>query len=89
MPKIRIDDKEYDLDSLPEPVKQTISVMQEISVGIQNGQKDLAIKQAALTQFGTQLNQQLENVDPIAPVVVKTPPKKTPARKPRKPRATK
>jgi len=59
MPKIAIDGKEYDLDSLPEEAQKQILSLQVCDKKIQDKEQELAILQTARNAYALALQEQL------------------------------
>ena len=60
MPNIKIDDKEYDLDSISTDAKAQIEMLLATDNKIREFQRDLAIAQTARNAYGKALNGVLE-----------------------------
>ena len=60
MPNIKIDDKEYDLDSIPNEAKAQIEMLLATDNKIRELQRDLAIAQTARNAYGKALNAVLD-----------------------------
>lgn len=63
MPKITIDDKEYDTDSLSEDVKAQIASMRLADAEIQRLNIQLAIAQTARNAYALAVRQELDRAD--------------------------
>lgn len=59
MPTIKIDDREFDLDSLPDGAKQNINMLKLIETEIQHLQVQLAIANTARNAYLQSLKAQL------------------------------
>ena len=62
MPNIKIDGKKYDLDTLPEDVKISLHILQEVDRKINSWNMDIAIAQTARVAYAAELNLLLEQV---------------------------
>ena len=62
MTNIKIDDKEYDLDSLPEEVKSQLAAMQQCDQKIKSWSMNVALAQTARVAYAAELNLLLEKV---------------------------
>lgn len=60
MPKITIDEKEYDADALSENVKAQLISLQAVDRRIANLQEELAILQTARIAYGNAVKAELE-----------------------------
>jgi hypothetical protein len=60
MPNIKIDDKEYDLDSIPNEAKAQIEMLLATDNKIRELQRDLAIAQTARVAYGRALASALD-----------------------------
>jgi hypothetical protein len=73
MPIIKIDDREFDLDSLPDGAKQSINMLKLIEAEIQHLQVQLAIantaKNAHLQSLKAQLPTPLEQVQAMGETI--------------------
>jgi hypothetical protein len=61
MPIIKIDDKEYDLESLPDAAKQQLASMQFVDAELQRLGAQSAVFQTARTAYANALKQALHN----------------------------
>ena len=62
MPKITIDSKEYDFDTLPQKAKEQLSAMQFVDGEVQRLQAQIAAMQTARIAYGKALQEALINV---------------------------
>lgn len=60
MPNIKIDEKEYDLDSIPNEAKAQIEMLLATDNKIRELQRDLAIAQTARVAYGRSLASALD-----------------------------
>jgi hypothetical protein len=65
MANIKIDGKEYDLDTLPEDVKISLHILQEVDRKINSWNMDIAIAQTARSVYASELNRHLEQVEAV------------------------
>ena len=62
MANIKIDGKEYDIDSLPQEVKGQLAALQQCDQKINSWNMDIAIAQTARVAYSAELNLLLEQV---------------------------
>ena len=62
MASIKIDGKEYDIDSLPQEVKSQLAAMQQCDQKINSWNMDIAMAQTARIAYAAELNLLLERV---------------------------
>ena len=62
MANIKIDGKEYDIDSLPQEVKGQLAALQQCDQKINSWNMDIAIAQTARVAYAAELNLLLEPV---------------------------
>ena len=62
MANIKIDDKEYDLESLPQEVKAQLAAVQQCDQKINSWNMDIAMAQTARGVYAAELNLLLEQV---------------------------
>ena len=62
MANIKIDGKEYDIDSLPQEVKGQLAALQQCDQKINSWKMDIAIAQTARGAYAAELNLLLEQV---------------------------
>ena len=62
MANIKIDGKEYDIDSLPQEVKGQLAALQQCDQKINSWNMDIAIAQTARVAYAAELNLLLEKV---------------------------
>jgi hypothetical protein len=62
MPNIKIDDKEYDLDTISSEAKAQVEMLLATDIKIRELQRDLAIAQTARIAYGKALTSALETV---------------------------
>ena len=62
MANIKIDGKEYDIDSLPQEVKGQLAALQQCDQKINSWNMDIAIAQTARVAYAAELNLLLEQV---------------------------
>lgn len=62
MPNIKIDDKEYDLDTISSEAKAQVEMLLATDIKIRELQRDLAIAQTARIAYGKALTSSLETV---------------------------
>jgi hypothetical protein len=65
MPIIKIDDKEYELDTLPDPVKAQLQSLQFVDVELQRLQAQAAVFQTARVAYSKALKDALLNTPSI------------------------
>ena len=65
MANIKIDGKEYDIDSLPQEVKGQLAALQQCDQKINSWNMDIAIAQTARVAYAAELNLLLEQVAAI------------------------
>jgi hypothetical protein len=59
MPVIKIDDKEYDSDKLPEEARAQLVMMQFVDAELQRAKAQVAVLQTARVAYGKRLNELL------------------------------
>ena len=59
---IKIDEKEYDIDTLPQEVKAQLTALQQCDQKINSWNMDIAIAQTARVAYAAELNLLLEQV---------------------------
>ena len=62
MANIKIDGKEYDIDSLPQEVKGQLAALQQCDQKINSWNMDIAIAQTARAAYAAEINSLLEQV---------------------------
>ena len=62
MANIKIDEKEYDLDTLPQEVKAQLTALQQCDQKINSWNMDIALAQTARGVYSAELNLLLEKV---------------------------
>ena len=62
MANIKIDGKEYDIDTLPQEVKEQLAALQQCNKKIDSWNMDIAIAQTARGAYGAELSLLLEKV---------------------------
>ncbi len=62
MANIKIDEKEYDLDTLPQEVKAQLTALQQCDQKINSWNMDIAIAQTARAAYAAEINLLLEQV---------------------------
>lgn len=70
--KINIDGQQYDIESLPDDVKNTLSLIQMTQQRAEQARASLQIEEAAMQTLGQRLRQQIEVVDPVDVPMVST-----------------
>lgn len=64
MPMIKIDDKEYDFDSLSQSAKEHLQSLKFVDVELQRLQAQAAVLQTARAAYSKALNESLTSVQP-------------------------
>ena len=63
MSRIKIDNKEYDLETLPDNVKEQLASLQFVDAETQRLQAQLAVLQTARIAYAKALNDSLSKID--------------------------
>ena len=72
MANITIDDKVYDLDTLPQEVKSQLAALQQCEQKINSWSMDIAMAQTARIAYSVELSFLLEQVDEVDSGKIKT-----------------
>ena len=65
MANIKIDGKEYDIDTLPQEVKEQLAALQQCNKKIDSWNMDIAIAQTARGAYAAELKSLLEGIDVV------------------------